>query len=75
MLLFLIKAFASQFVYCRKKLELDSQKINVNGGAMAFGHPLGATGTFLWIIEVKMNSTLISGDSYSNHLSILQKHY
>ncbi|XP_073026823.1 LOW QUALITY PROTEIN: 3-ketoacyl-CoA thiolase 2, peroxisomal-like [Primulina eburnea] len=38
------EAFASQFVYCRKKLELDPQKINVNGGAMAIGHPLGATG-------------------------------
>ncbi|THG00388.1 hypothetical protein TEA_028105 [Camellia sinensis var. sinensis] len=39
------EAFASQFVYCRKKLELDPEKINVNGGAMAIGHPLGATGT------------------------------
>lgn len=38
------EAFASQFVYCRNKLGLDSQKINVNGGAMAIGHPLGATG-------------------------------
>ncbi|KAB2062116.1 hypothetical protein ES319_A10G131300v1 [Gossypium barbadense] len=38
------EAFASQFVYCQKKLELDPQKINVNGGAMAIGHPLGATG-------------------------------
>ncbi|KAE8713552.1 3-ketoacyl-CoA thiolase 2, peroxisomal [Hibiscus syriacus] len=38
------EAFASQFVYCRKKLELDPLKINVNGGAMAIGHPLGATG-------------------------------
>ncbi|XP_051129380.1 3-ketoacyl-CoA thiolase 2, peroxisomal [Andrographis paniculata] len=38
------EAFASQFVYCRKKLELDPEKINVNGGAMAIGHPLGATG-------------------------------
>ncbi|KAK9726762.1 hypothetical protein RND81_05G235600 [Saponaria officinalis] len=38
------EAFASQFVYCRKKLELDPAKINVNGGAMAIGHPLGATG-------------------------------
>ncbi|KAE8701504.1 3-ketoacyl-CoA thiolase 2, peroxisomal [Hibiscus syriacus] len=38
------EAFASQFVYCRKKLELDPIKINVNGGAMAIGHPLGATG-------------------------------
>ncbi|KAK9281037.1 hypothetical protein L1049_003929 [Liquidambar formosana] len=38
------EAFASQFVYCQKKLELDPEKVNVNGGAMAFGHPLGATG-------------------------------
>ncbi|KAJ8450649.1 hypothetical protein Cgig2_020286 [Carnegiea gigantea] len=38
------EAFASQFVYCRKKLDLDPEKINVNGGAMALGHPLGATG-------------------------------
>ncbi|XP_057430068.1 3-ketoacyl-CoA thiolase 2, peroxisomal [Lotus japonicus] len=38
------EAFASQFVYCRNKLGLDLEKINVNGGAMAIGHPLGATG-------------------------------
>lgn len=38
------EAFASQYVYCQKKLGLDPQKINVNGGAMAIGHPLGATG-------------------------------
>ena len=38
------QAFASQFVYCRNKLGLDAEKINVNGGAMAIGHPLGATG-------------------------------
>ncbi|XP_076889141.1 3-ketoacyl-CoA thiolase 2, peroxisomal-like [Bidens hawaiensis] len=38
------EAFASQFVYCQKKLEIDPQKINVNGGAIAIGHPLGATG-------------------------------
>uniref|UniRef100_A0A7N0USF1 acetyl-CoA C-acyltransferase n=1 Tax=Kalanchoe fedtschenkoi TaxID=63787 RepID=A0A7N0USF1_KALFE len=38
------EAFASQFVYCRKKLDLDPSKVNVNGGAMALGHPLGATG-------------------------------
>ncbi|KAK6937665.1 Thiolase, N-terminal, partial [Dillenia turbinata] len=39
------EAFASQYVYCCKKLELDPEKVNVNGGAMAFGHPLGATGS------------------------------
>ncbi|CAA2971932.1 3-ketoacyl- thiolase 2, peroxisomal-like [Olea europaea subsp. europaea] len=38
------EAFASQFVYCCKKLNLDSEKVNVNGGAIALGHPLGATG-------------------------------
>jgi acetyl-CoA acyltransferase 1 len=38
------EAFASQFVYCRNKLGLDAEKINVNGGAIAIGHPLGATG-------------------------------
>jgi acetyl-CoA acyltransferase 1 len=38
------EAFASQYVYCRNKLGLDAEKINVNGGALAIGHPLGATG-------------------------------
>ncbi|KAG0593353.1 hypothetical protein KC19_1G323100 [Ceratodon purpureus] len=38
------EAFASQFTYCAKELGLDEEKINVNGGAMALGHPLGATG-------------------------------
>ncbi|KAH6836228.1 peroxisomal 3-ketoacyl-CoA thiolase 3 [Perilla frutescens var. hirtella] len=38
------EAFASQYVYCCKKLELDHEKVNVNGGAIALGHPLGATG-------------------------------
>ncbi|RWW10455.1 hypothetical protein BHE74_00018944 [Ensete ventricosum] len=38
------EAFASQFVYCCKKLEIDPAKVNVNGGAIALGHPLGATG-------------------------------
>ena len=27
-------------VYCMRKLELDPEKVNVNGGAIAFGHPL-----------------------------------
>ncbi|KAF5741250.1 3-ketoacyl-CoA thiolase 2 peroxisomal [Tripterygium wilfordii] len=38
------EAFASQFVYCCKKLELNPENVNVNGGAIALGHPLGATG-------------------------------
>lgn len=39
-----LQAFASQYVYCCKKLNLDPAKVNVNGGALALGHPLGATG-------------------------------
>lgn len=38
------EAFASMYVYCVKKLELDIGKVNVNGGAIALGHPLGCTG-------------------------------
>ena len=38
------EAFASQATYCAEKLGLDSEKVNVNGGAIALGHPLGATG-------------------------------
>ena len=38
------EAFASQALECIKQLELDPAKVNVNGGAIAFGHPLGASG-------------------------------
>ncbi|KWW16479.1 beta-ketoadipyl CoA thiolase [Peribacillus simplex] len=38
------EAFASQSVECIRQLKLDQEKVNVNGGAIAFGHPLGASG-------------------------------
>lgn len=38
------EAFASQATYCCEKLGLDMDKVNPNGGAIALGHPLGATG-------------------------------
>lgn len=38
------EAFASQSLECIRQLELDQGKVNVNGGAIAFGHPLGASG-------------------------------
>ncbi|HET7522216.1 MAG TPA: acetyl-CoA C-acyltransferase [Bacillales bacterium] len=38
------EAFASQSLECIKQLELDRSKVNVNGGAIAYGHPLGASG-------------------------------
>ena len=41
------EAFACQYLAVEKELELDRTKVNVNGGAIAIGHPLGATGTRL----------------------------
>lgn len=41
------EAFASQAVYCQKKLGIDPEKLNVNGGAIAIGHPFGMTGSRL----------------------------
>ncbi|KAL8693369.1 MAG: hypothetical protein Q9218_001806 [Villophora microphyllina] len=39
------EAFASMAVYCINELGIDASKMNVRGGAIALGHPLGATGT------------------------------
>jgi acetyl-CoA C-acetyltransferase len=39
------EAFAAQMLACGKELELDETKVNVNGGAIALGHPIGASGT------------------------------
>lgn len=41
------EAFAAQYLGCEKELGLDREKVNVNGGAISLGHPLGATGTRL----------------------------
>jgi acetyl-CoA C-acetyltransferase len=38
------EAFASQVLACQKDLGLDLERVNVNGGAIALGHPIGATG-------------------------------
>ncbi|KAK4695668.1 acetyl-CoA acyltransferase 1, partial [Lecanoromycetidae sp. Uapishka_2] len=38
------EAFASQCLWCLRQLGLDEKKVNPNGGAIAFGHPLGCTG-------------------------------
>ena len=38
------EAFAAQAVYCVRELGIDPAKVNVNGGAIALGHPLGCTG-------------------------------
>lgn len=41
------EAFAAQAIACIRDLNLPPEKVNPNGGAMALGHPLGATGTVL----------------------------
>jgi len=41
------EAFASQVLACNRELNMNLEKVNVNGGAIAHGHPLGATGAIL----------------------------
>ncbi|MEK4386268.1 thiolase family protein [Solibacillus sp. FSL W7-1464] len=41
------EAFAAQVIACDRELGIDPEKLNVNGGAIAHGHPLGATGAIL----------------------------
>jgi acetyl-CoA C-acetyltransferase len=41
------EAFAAQVIACDRELNMDKEKVNVNGGAIAHGHPLGATGAIL----------------------------
>mgnify|MGYP001823622526 CR=1 FL=1 len=47
------EAFASQAIYCIDELGIDRQKVNIHGGAIALGHPLGCTGA-------KLCATLLS---------------
>ena len=50
------EAFAAQYLGVEKELGLDREKTNVNGGAIALGHPLGATGTrlvFTLLLELR----------------------
>ncbi|MGH7332420.1 MAG: thiolase family protein [Candidatus Rokuibacteriota bacterium] len=41
------EAFASQVIYCRDRLGLDPDRLNVNGGSISIGHPFGMTGSRL----------------------------
>ena len=50
------EAFAAQMLACGKELQLDESRVNVNGGAIALGHPIGASGarvltTLLYALE------------------------
>ena len=53
------EAFASQALYCIRELGLDMDKINIHGGAIALGHPLGCTGA-------KLCATLLSNMQQHN---------
>jgi acetyl-CoA C-acetyltransferase len=46
------EAFAAQVIACDRELNLDSERLNVNGGAIALGHPIGCTG-------VRITTTLL----------------
>jgi acetyl-CoA C-acetyltransferase len=46
------EAFAAQVIACDRELQFDSERLNVNGGAIALGHPIGCTG-------VRITTTLI----------------
>lgn len=46
------EAFAAQYLACEKELGLDRDRVNVNGGAIALGHPLGASGARLLLTLV-----------------------
>jgi acetyl-CoA acyltransferase len=43
------EAFAAQVLACLKELPIDENRLNVNGGAIALGHPLGCTGARLTV--------------------------
>ena len=57
------EAFASQVLACDKELKMDPLKVNVNGGAIAHGHPLGATGAIL--ITKAIYELKLSGGRYA----------
>ena len=50
------EAFAAQALAVIRELGLDPERVNVNGGAIALGHPLGCTGA-------KLTATLLAGDA------------
>lgn len=56
------EAFASQAVACIRDLKLDPEKVNINGGAIALGHPLGCTGARL--IVTLMHNLRRTGGKY-----------
>jgi acetyl-CoA acyltransferase len=56
------EAFASQALYCINELGIDKQNVNIHGGAIALGHPLGCTGAKL--CATLLNSMQARGVKY-----------
>jgi len=56
------EAFAVQVIYCRDRLGIDPEKLNVNGGSIAIGHPFGMTGARL--VGTLGNAMQERGDRY-----------
>ena len=54
------EAFASQSLYCIRELELPADRVNINGGAIALGHPIAATGARL-ILTAALQLALKNG--------------
>src|SRR5438105_12577692 len=46
------EAFAAQVLACDRELHFDRERLNVNGGAIALGHPIGASGTRITVTLV-----------------------
>ena len=46
------EAFAAQVLACDRELHFNREKLNVNGGAIALGHPIGCTGTRIMVTLV-----------------------
>ena len=55
------EAFASQSLAVVKSLGVDENKVNVNGGAIALGHPIGASGTYLRLSYYHKESYVLYG--------------
>jgi acetyl-CoA C-acetyltransferase len=50
------EAFASQALACMRELKMDWQKVNVNGGGISIGHPIGCTGARItYALAMEMN--------------------
>ena len=66
------EAFAAQYLSVEKELALDREKVNVNGGAIALGHPLGCSGArILTTLLHEMKRRKAAGEAMRHGLATL----